>query len=109
MFPVTCSSSGYKRENKVTILNGLNREIRVSGNYQDSGKIFKHGLAYIPANKGTSWEFVKHSGSATGSNGVVVVDLADRTLVIFYENPWSSWNFAGVCIENKMSQHPTSG
>ena len=40
LFPVTCSSTGYKRENKVNILNGLDREIRVSGNYQDSGKIY---------------------------------------------------------------------
>jgi hypothetical protein len=23
--------------------------------------------------------------------------------VIFYENPWSGWNFAGVCIENKVN------
>jgi hypothetical protein len=110
LFPVTCSRTGYKRGNRINILNGLNHEIRVSGTYQDSGKIFEsgHGLTYIPARKSTSWEFVKHAGSATGSNGVLIIDLPQKSLVIFYENPWSKWNFAGFCIENKMNEWPTN-
>jgi hypothetical protein len=87
LFPVTCSRTGYKRGNRINILNALNEEIQLTGRYEDSGKIWDeegHGEKYLGAKKSTSWEFVKHSGSATGSNGVVIYNLPQKSLVIFY-------------------------
>lgn len=80
--------------------------MNVLGMYQDSGKIYYGGASSgttnareIKPNTMESYKFVKHSGSATGSNGVMVLNLQNYDkLVIFYENPWSSWNFAAVCV-----------
>jgi hypothetical protein len=32
----------------------------------------------------------------------VAYNLPRGTLIIFYENPWSNYNFAGVCVYPKM-------
>lgn len=86
MFPVTCSGTGYKRGNKITIQNGLYQGIRISGMYTDSGKIYEkeRGEIDLPPGEATTWQFVKKGGAATGSNGVITVDLPTKTLVIFY-------------------------
>jgi len=76
MFDVTCSDSGYKRGNNINVLNQLTDDIKYAGAYQDSGKVFgKTNVKPIAPNKNATWNFVKHSGSATGSNGVLVLNL----------------------------------
>lgn len=76
--------------------------MKSKGFYQDSGKIYRHGDYELAFNESTSWYFTKHAASATGSTGVNVWQIEDGnkySLIIFYENPWSGYNFAGVCIE----------
>jgi hypothetical protein len=36
-----------------------------------------------------------------------MINLPDKTLTIFYENPWSKWNFAGYCLEDLRTDYPT--
>ena len=108
MFDVTCSSSGYKRGNNINVLNQLTDDIKYVRSYEDSGKPFqKKNLKGIAPNKNVTWNFVKHSGSATGSNGVLALNLPKSSLVIFYENPWSNYNFAGVCLYRLGAVQPT--
>ena len=48
----------------------------------------------------------KKSGGATGINGVLVYRInSNARLVIYFENPWSWWPYAGVCIDtsNKVT------
>lgn len=90
------------------VFNKLPETIQFIESYEDSGKIESYGEPFtLPTDKAAVWRFVKHAGSATGSNGVLVYNLPDASLTIFYENPWSDWNFAGVCIKDKFSEHPT--
>ena len=82
------------------VLNRLDETISYAGTYQDSGKIFDFGDPYdLPTNQVAKWVFVKHAGTSTGSNGVLMYNLPDAVLTIFYENPWSGWNFAGACLD----------
>lgn len=72
-FQVSCSKTGYKRENTINIKNAGNKTLYLLGTYEDSGKLYDNGSYYIHPNDPTSvWKFVKHSGSATGSTGVMV-------------------------------------
>ena len=104
---MTCSKSGYKRGNNINIYNNLTESINFAGTYQDSGKIYEHGAYTLPPNQNTTWTFVKHAGSATGSNGIVVWNLPSASLVLFYENPWSNYNFAGACLYGRGPERVT--
>lgn len=51
---------------------------------------------------------MKHSGSSTGSCGVLIYSLSSGSdLVVYYENPWSGWNFAGICVWPNIPKYPS--
>jgi hypothetical protein len=62
LFPVTCSRTGYKRGNRINILNALKQEIQLTGRYEDSGKIYEEGhqLGVCEALRVSHW--LKRSG-----------------------------------------------
>lgn len=102
LFPVTCKK-GYKRGVTVTVQNLIPKvTLSLKGLYQDSGKVLERGAFELATKQKTAWYFVKHSGSSTGSCGVNVWQIGNtnKGLIFFYENPWSSWNFQGVCLRD---------
>lgn len=60
-------------------------------------KVATKGLVDPLPDKG-QYDYTKTSGSATGANGVTAFTVKNQKVVIFYENPWSGWPGAGICV-----------
>jgi hypothetical protein len=102
-FEVTCNF-GYKRGNAITIKNALPYEINLNNIYTDSGKVITAGSSFLKPSELTTFQMSKKSGSATGSCGTMTWNLNNSwQLVILFENPWSPYNQAAVCVFRKSS------
>lgn len=96
--PLKCST----RFLRTTYVNFINSNPSQSVNWDtekiNSGKNYIGGFNTIPPLGTQNISYTKLTRIPSGSCGVISLKYKTKKVVILYENPWSSWPGAGLCV-----------
>lgn len=93
--------------NRKTVIKGLGPQKEIwtySGKVviRDQDELRKRSVKQIidPDPDIAQYDYMKVGGTTTGSNGVLSFKINNQKVIIFYENPWSGYPGAGICVES---------